>query len=112
LIADLNDRGLLEDTLVVATGEFGRTPKIKKDGGRDHWPQCYSLLMAGGGVHAGYVHGKSDKNAAYPHADPVEARQVLVTIMTLLGIPTMTADVQGRVAPLFPGTDPVERMYS
>ncbi|MGE3805317.1 MAG: DUF1501 domain-containing protein [Gemmataceae bacterium] len=112
LIADLHDRGMLKDTLVVAMGEFGRTPKIKKDGGRDHWPQCYSLLLAGGGVHGGLVHGVSDRNAAYPKEDPVEARQILLTIMTLLGIPTVSEDVQGRVAPLFPGSDPIERLYT
>src|SRR5581483_4535074 len=61
LLGDLHERGLLRETLVVAMGEFGRTPKVKSDGGRDHWPQCYSLLLAGGGIHGGLLLGKSDK---------------------------------------------------
>jgi hypothetical protein len=64
LIADLAERGLLDDTLVVVMGEFGRTPQVKRDGGRDHWEKCYSLLMAGGGVHGGMVYGRSDRTAA------------------------------------------------
>jgi hypothetical protein len=112
LIADLDQRGLLKDTLVVAMGEFGRTPRVKPDGGRDHWPQCYSLLMAGGGVHGGLVHGRSDKIAAYPASDPVEAREIIMTILTLLGVPTFLRDIQGREAPLFEGVEPVKRLYS
>jgi uncharacterized protein (DUF1501 family) len=112
LLTDVAERGLHEETLVVAAGEFGRTPKVKADGGRDHWPGCYSILLAGGGVHGGLVYGKSDKTGAQPAADPVEARQVLVTILTLLGVPTVVTDLQGRVAPLFEGAEPVERLYS
>jgi uncharacterized protein (DUF1501 family) len=112
LIADLADRGMLDDTLVVAMGEFGRTPKVKKDGGRDHWSNCYSFLMAGGGVRGGMVYGKSDKVAGYPAQDPVEAREIILTILTLLGVPTFTTDNLGRAAPLFEGADPIERLYS
>src|SRR5205823_8734223 len=61
LIEDLEERGLLESTLVLAMGEFGRTPKINPMGGRDHWPDCYSAVLAGGGVRGGVVHGKSDR---------------------------------------------------
>jgi len=112
LLADLAERGMLEETLVVAMGEFGRTPRVKRDGGRDHWPQCYSLLMAGGGVKAGFVYGRSDRTAAQPAQDPVEAREILVTIMTLLGIPTFQVDLQGRAAPLFEGVDPLRRLFA
>lgn len=112
LLTDLHERGLLRDTLVVAMGEFGRTPKVKADGGRDHWAKCYSLLLAGGGVHGGLVYGKSDKTGANPAADPVEARDLLVTLLTLLGMPTMAPDVQGRVAPLFPDAQPIDRLYA
>jgi len=112
LIGDLAERGMLKDPLVVGMGEFGRTPRVKKDGGRDHWANCYSLLMAGGGVHGGLVHGKSDKNAAYPASDPVEAREIILTILTLLGVPTFVTDNLGRAAPLFEGAGPVERLYS
>ena len=71
LIEDLDDRGLLDTTLVVAMGEFGRTPKINADGGRDHWPDCYTVLLAGGGVRGGTVYGASDKLGAFPASDPV-----------------------------------------
>ncbi|MFO0970386.1 MAG: DUF1501 domain-containing protein [Gemmataceae bacterium] len=111
LLDDLADRALLDETLVVAMGEFGRTPNVKADGGRDHWPQCYSLLMAGGGIHGGLLFGKSDRTGARPAEDPVEARQILMTILTLLGVPTFQTDPQGRAAPLFEGVEPVRRLY-
>src|SRR5690242_18014358 len=66
LIDDLHDRGLLDDTLVVWTGEFGRSPRINSQAGRDHWPQCYTVLMAGGGVKRGHIHGASDRLGAFP----------------------------------------------
>jgi hypothetical protein len=112
LLTDLAERGQLDETLVVAMGEFGRTPRVKPDGGRDHWPQCYALLLAGGGVHGGLVYGRSDRDGARPSQEPVEARQILLTILTLLGIPTFVTDIQGRAAPLFEGVEPVQRLYS
>jgi hypothetical protein len=112
LLDDLFDRGLLGETLVVAMGEFRRTPNVKKDGGRDHWPNCYSILLAGGGIHGGLVYVKSDRRGATPASDPVEPRQILLTILTLLGIPTFGTDNLGRQAPLFEGVEPVERLYS
>jgi hypothetical protein len=112
LLADLDDRGLLQETLVVAMGEFGRTPRVKTDGGRDHWPQCYSLLLAGGGVHGGLVYGRSDRDGAQPAEDPVEARQILVSIMELLGIPTVQTDVQGRTAPVLDGAQAIRRLFT
>ena len=66
LLQDLKDRGLLDTTLIVWMGEFGRNPRISKDAGRDHWPNCYTALLAGGGVKRGYVHGGSDKTGAFP----------------------------------------------
>src|SRR5207237_5255505 len=71
LVEDLDQRGLLDSTLVVVVGEFGRTPKINKNAGRDHWPDCYSVLLAGGGVRGGAVYGSSDKSGAYRDAIPV-----------------------------------------
>lgn len=112
LLDDLSDRGLLDETLVVAMGEFGRTPRVKTDGGRDHWPQCYSLLLAGGGIHGGMVHGRSDRDGARPADEPVEARQILVSIMELLGIPTVQTDVQGRTAPVLDAATPIRRLYT
>ncbi len=112
LLTDLHERGLLSETLVVAMGEFGRTPRVKSDGGRDHWPGCYSLLLAGGGVHGGLVYGRSDRDGARPAMDPVEPREILMTVLTLLGVPTFVSDPQGRAAPLFEGVEPVRRLYA
>lgn len=94
LIEDLADRGLLDETLVVALGEFGRTPKVGQitssagatPDGRDHWPNCYTVFLAGGGVKAGYVHGASDRLGAYPSASPVRPEDIAATIYTALGI--------------------------
>ncbi|MBS0209732.1 MAG: DUF1501 domain-containing protein [Planctomycetes bacterium] len=86
LLTDLDERGLLDETLVVWVGEFGRTPKINKSISRDHWPDCYTALLAGGGVKRGYVHGASDKNGAYPLRDPVKPDDLAATMFYLLGI--------------------------
>ena len=79
-------------------GEFGRTPKINKNVSRDHWPKCYSVLLAGGGVKKGFVYGKSDKLGAYPEDNPVRLEDLAATIYYLLGIdPTSEIhDTQGR----------------
>lgn len=86
LLADLDQRGLLDTTLVISLGEFGRTPRLNKDAGRDHWPDCYSILMAGGGIPRGYVMGGSDRHAAYPAYDPVGPWDVAATMYHLLGV--------------------------
>jgi hypothetical protein len=86
LVADLHERGLLSETLVIAMGEFGRTPKINKDAGRDHWPDCYSLLMAGGGIKGGTVYGASDADGAYPAADPVTPGDLAATLCWRFGL--------------------------
>jgi len=86
LLADLKDRGLLDDTLVVWSSEFGRTPKINSNAGRDHWGPCNSIWLAGGGVSGGQVYGSSDKQAAYPADNPVSPADVTATIFHLLGI--------------------------
>lgn len=85
LIGDLEERGLLDSTLIVATGEFGRTPRINKDAGRDHWPDCYSVLLAGGGVQGGAIHGASDLIGAYPTKDPVRPADLAATIFWRFG---------------------------
>lgn len=90
LIEDLDERGLLDSTLVVATGEFGRTPKINANAGRDHWPDCYSLLLAGGGVQGGAVLGASDRIGAYPESDPVSPADLAATIFWRFGIDPAT----------------------
>jgi hypothetical protein len=106
LLEDLRDRGLLETTLVLWLAEFGRTPRADPDGGRDHWPHCYSLLMAGGGIRGGRVHGSSDRWAAYPQEHPCTPADMHATIYHLLGIPLdqMMTDRVGRPARLCEGT--------
>ncbi len=86
LIDDLEARGLLESTLVVSMGEFGRTPKINSQAGRDHWPNCFSMSMAGGGIQGGAFHGASDAMGAYPARDPVAPADVAATILWRFGI--------------------------
>jgi uncharacterized protein (DUF1501 family) len=90
LIADLDHRGLLKDTLVLWMGEFGRTPRINKLAGRDHWPQCYSAVLAGGGVRGGYIYGASDKIGAYPALGQARPEDVTATVFDLLGIDPAT----------------------
>jgi len=86
LLEDLEDRGLLDRTLIAAAGEFGRTPKVNKDGGRDHWGACQSALFAGGGIRGRQVYGKSDKIAAYPSDNPVSPADFLATIYHAMGV--------------------------
>ncbi len=88
LLQDLHQRGLLASTLVVVTGEFGRTPQINKYGGRDHWPQCFSVLLAGGGVPEGAVIGASDNKGALPTNRPVSVPELAATLYRLLGVDT------------------------
>jgi hypothetical protein len=86
LVADLRERGMLDDTLVVTMGEFGRTPRVNKDGGRDHWGPCSSVLWAGGGVRGGNVVGASDSTCAFPSELPVGPADVVATIYHALGL--------------------------
>lgn len=86
LIQDLDARGMLDETLVVAMGEFGRTPKINSNSGRDHWPNVFSVVLAGGGIQGGQVHGASDALAEYPQDNPVTPSDLAATIYTLLGV--------------------------
>ena len=86
LLDDLGGRGMLSNTLVVCMGEFGRTPKINKRAARDHWPQCYFSLWAGGGVKPGRVIGTSDAKGEHPITTPIEPPQIGCTIMDLMGI--------------------------
>ena len=90
LVEDLDDRGLLDSTLVVVMGEFGRTPKINSTGGRDHWPRVFSVLMAGGGLKRGYVHGASDRTGESPLNSPVTPADLACTIYAQLGIAAET----------------------
>lgn len=98
LLEDLRLRGLLDDTLVVWMGDMGRTPRINKDAGRDHWSFCYSVVLAGGGVRGGQVLGSTDRSAAYPATSPVTPADVAATIYHCLGIEANAHvhDQQGR----------------
>lgn len=95
LLDDLKDRGLLDETLIVWTGEFGRTPKIGQVNsdagagadGRDHWPNCFTSVLAGGGIRGGQVYGASDRYAAYPERDPVQPVDLAATVYELMGVP-------------------------
>ena len=86
LVSDLEERGLLESTLVVMMGEMGRTPRINGRAGRDHWSQAQSVLFAGGGIRPGQIVGVTDKQAAFPVSDPVGVDDLLRTILNLMGI--------------------------
>jgi uncharacterized protein (DUF1501 family) len=109
LLEDLDDRGLLDDTLVVLIGEFGRTPRISKGGGnvngRDHWPNCYSAMIAGAGIRGGAVYGASDATAAYVKDDPVSLEDFTATLYTALGIdPATRLSPDGFTRPASTGT--------
>jgi Protein of unknown function (DUF1501) len=86
LLGDLKDRGLLEKTLIVAVGEFGRSPKVNKDAGRDHWEHCYSAFFAGGGVKGGRVVGSSDKLGEHPHDRPCTPGDLAATVFQAVGL--------------------------
>jgi hypothetical protein len=111
LINDLDERGLLDTTLVLWMGEFGRAPKLNDNISRDHWPQCYTVLMAGGGVQRGAIHGASDKNGAFPARDPVSLGDLTATMYSLLGLPPET-EVRDALDRPFPvaGGQPVREI--
>ncbi|MCA1685515.1 MAG: DUF1501 domain-containing protein, partial [Planctomycetia bacterium] len=104
-IEDLDARGLLDETLVVMLGEFGRTPRFNDNGGRDHWPHCFSVVMAGGGIRGGRVHGSSDRLGAYPASEPVTPGDLVATLYHALGVDphSLILDQQRRPYPLVEG---------
>jgi hypothetical protein len=115
LLEDLAQRGLLDDTLVVATGEFGRTPKVNPAGGRDHWPQCWTALIGGGGVKRGIVVGSSDDIGGYPKDRPVSPAELAATIYSAIGVDIHheLPGAQGRPIPIVDrGVDPVKELLS
>jgi uncharacterized protein (DUF1501 family) len=86
LLTDLDERGLLDTTMVMVSSEFGRTPKINKTDGRDHWPRVFSTMLAGGGIKRGYVYGSSDSLASEPDTNPVDVQSFAKTVYNQLGI--------------------------
>jgi hypothetical protein len=109
LVEDLEQRGLLDSTLIVVMGEMGRSPKINAKAGRDHWPQCGFSLLTGGGIRPGAVYGRSDPHAAYPVSHPVSPADVVATIYQCLGIdPHSTVpDLDGRPVAVAHGGEPI-----
>ena len=113
LITDLDERGLLEETLVICLGEMGRTPRANATWGRDHWSTLFPALLAGGGVREGALYGASDKEAAYPIDHPVKPEDLAATIYSALGIdPDLRLpDAQGRPTPLIEEGTPVDAIF-
>lgn len=105
LLEDLKNRGLLDETLVYWTGDFGRTPTINKDAGRDHWPPCQTIMMAGGGIRGGAVYGASNPTGAYPAENPLRPDDVTATVFHAMGLDTATEirDQLGRPMPISAG---------
>jgi Protein of unknown function (DUF1501) len=115
LLEELSERGLLSNTMVVATGEFGRTPKINPAGGRDHWPQCWTMLMGGGPLKGGTVVGSSDEIGGAPRDRPVTPAQIAATVYKGLGIDLAVElpGAQGRPIPLVDrGVEPVRELFA
>jgi hypothetical protein len=112
LIEDLEARGLLASTLVVGLAEFGRTPRINKVAGRDHWPDCFSAVLVGGGVQGGVIYGSSDRLGAYPNSDPVSPGDLAATLFWRFGIDPSaeTRDLTGRPYRLAEG-QPLYRLF-
>src|SRR5262249_39761691 len=112
LLADLADRGLLQQTLVLVLGEFGRTPVVNKQAGRDHWAAVFSALVAGGGLKTGQVVGASDKSAAYPAQRELHAQDLFATMHHVLSIDptTLLHDRQGRPIPVLGQAKPITEL--
>jgi uncharacterized protein (DUF1501 family) len=105
LLQDLHDRGTLDQTLIVMLTDFGRTPRINGAAGRDHYPNVYSVALAGGGVHGGQVYGSSDAKGAFPKIQPCGPPDIHATVFQALGIPPRAEirDMLGRPFPISDG---------
>jgi hypothetical protein len=111
LLEDLSARGLLGNTMVIAMGEFGRTPRINAAGGRDHWTQCYSVLAGGGPLKGGTVIGSSDGIGAEPKDRPVHPGELAATIYKGLGIPLRT-ELRPGLPVVEPGVQPITELFA
>ena len=114
LLVDLQQRGMLDDTMVVLMGEMGRTPTINKRKGRDHWPDAYSVMMAGGGLTQGQVLGSTDRLGAYPNHRPVHLTEILATMYYQLGVDpdTILHDSLGRPQRILPAAKPIRELIA
>ncbi|HWB61410.1 MAG TPA: DUF1501 domain-containing protein, partial [Chthoniobacteraceae bacterium] len=101
LIRDLERRGMLDKTLVMVSSEFGRTPKVNKDAGRDHWPRVFSVALAGGGIKRGYVYGSSDATGGEPDENALSVEDLSMTVFKQLGI-------DGSKKLMSPGNRPID----
>jgi uncharacterized protein (DUF1501 family) len=113
LIGDLHQRGLLATTMVLAWGEFGRTPRMNKDNGRDHYPNVFSAAIAGGGIEGGRVIGSSDAKGAFPQRQPVSPQDVLATLYRHLGVNVHKhyPDHSGRPIATLPFGKPIDGLF-
>lgn len=114
LLEDLAQRGLLDSTLVVQIGEFGRTPKVNKDAGRDHWPKAFSVALAGGGIRGGQLIGATDKHAAEVTDRPITVEDLSATVFTALGVDIhkLNHTPEGRPIAIVNGGKPVAEAFS
>ncbi|MBI3698061.1 MAG: DUF1501 domain-containing protein [Acidobacteria bacterium] len=114
LIADLAQRGMIENTLVVQVGEFGRTPKVNKDAGRDHWPKAFSVVLAGGGIKGGQIIGSTDQHAAEVTSRPITVEDLSATIFTALGVDIhgVNHTPEGRPIAIVNGGKPVAEAFA
>jgi len=114
LVDDLVERGLWERTIVAVFGDFGRTPTVNKNAGRDHWNYCYSLMLGGGGFRGGFQYGASDKTGAFPARDPLVPGDIIATIYRQLGVdPTqMVYDQLARPHRLVADGSPVPELLA
>jgi hypothetical protein len=114
LLGDLASRGMLERTLVAVMGEFGRSPKVNSAAGRDHWNFCYTLMLAGGGIKGGFVHGASDRTGGRPSSCPVTPADVVATIYHCLGISPQLElrDRLSRPFQLVPWGSPIKELLT
>jgi uncharacterized protein (DUF1501 family) len=115
LLEDLEQRGLSEKVLVVVTGDFGRTPKINKNGGRDHWPGLCTLALCGGGLNLGQVIGKSARNNDVPASEPITPAHLLSTVMHTLfdvGKLRVARGLPAKLIRLVESTPPIEPLFS
>jgi hypothetical protein len=112
LMEDLDQRGLLDETLVVTLSDFGRTPNVNAQGGRDHWSYCYTVMLAGAGIRGGSVYGASDGHAAFVRDNPVSPADICATIYACLGIDpdTLIPDRAGRPVPIAQGGRPIREI--
>ena len=113
LLTDLKDRGMMDNTLVVVTGEFGRTPKVltQEPPGRQHWPKCFSAIMAGCGIAGGQVYGKSNKHAEYPTSNPVRPEELAATIYHALDIPLSEEQINSGISRPITTGKPVMELF-